>query len=152
MQWANWMSLGIMLPFCVYGTEVGVFHESDQKCFCSFLQAYNVLPWKCRSVLPTAWAISWTSREKESFLMRCSVLFWNYRISRRATVPGWYLLVFFTFPALRNSFWGALPPTVGQSFLLAGSSPKAGGLASAAIWAKCQVGDDDGDWPLPPAV
>ena len=26
-----------------------------------------VLPWKCRSVLPTAWAISWTSREKGSF-------------------------------------------------------------------------------------
>ena len=106
-----------------------------------------VLPWKCISVLPTAWAISWTSHEKGSFLMRSSVLFWNHQISQRATVPGWYLLVFFTFPALRNSFWGALPPMVGQSFLLAGSSPKTDGLASAAIWANCQVGNDDSDQP-----
>ena len=118
----------------MYGTEVGIFHESDQKCFCSLLQAYNGTPLEARSVLPTAWAISQTSHEKGSFLMRSSVLFWNCQISRRPTVPGWYFLVFFTFPALRNSFWGALPPTVGWSFLLAGSSPKADGLASAAIW------------------
>ena len=103
------------------------------------------LPWKCRSVLPTAWAISWTSHEKGSFLIRSSVLFWNRHISQRATVPGWYFLVFFTFPALRNSFWGALPPTVGQSFLLTSSSPKSDGPASTAIWANCWVGDDDGD-------
>ena len=106
-----------------------------------------VLPWKCRSVLPTAWPISWTSHEKGSFLMRSSVLFWNHRITRRATVPGQYFLVFFTFPALRNSFWGALPPTIGRSFLLAGSSPKTDGPASSAIWANCQVGNDDSDLP-----
>ena len=106
-----------------------------------------VLPWKCRSVFPTAWAISQTSHEKGSFLIRSSVLFWNHQISQRATVPGQYFLVFFTFPALRNSFWGALPPTVGQSFLLAGSSPKTDGLASTAIWANCWVGDDDSDLP-----
>ena len=106
-----------------------------------------VLPWKCRSVLPTSWAISWTSHEKGSFLIRSSVLFWNHQISQRATVPGQYFLVFFTFPALRNSFWGALPPMVGWSFLLAGSSPKTDGLASAAIWANCWVGNDNGDLP-----
>ena len=105
------------------------------------------LPWKHRSVLPTAWAISQTSCEKGSFLMRSSVLFWNCQISQRATVPGWYFLVFFTFPALRNSFWGALPPMVGQSFFLAGSSPKTDGLASAAIWANCWVGNNDGNLP-----
>ena len=104
-----------------------------------------VLPWKCRSYLPTSRAISWTSHEKGSFLIRSSVLFWTCQISQRATVPGQYFLVFFTFPAWRNSFQGALPPTVGQSCLWTGSSPKADGLASAAIWANCQVGNDDGD-------
>ena len=81
--------------------------------------------------------------------MRSSVLFWNCWISQRATVPGWYFLVFFTLPAWRNSFWGALPPMVGWSFLLTGSSlPKSDGLASTAIWANCQVGNDnDGDLP-----
>ena len=106
-----------------------------------------VLPWKHMSVLPTAWPISQTSHEKGSFLIRSSVLFWNCWISQRATVPGQYFLVFFTFPALRNSFWGALPPTVGQSFLLAGSSPKTDGPASTAIWANCWVGNDDSDRP-----
>ena len=81
--------------------------------------------------------------------MRSSVLFWYRRISRRATVPGRYFLVFLFFlPAWRNSFRGALPPTVGRSFLLTGSSsPEADGPASAAIWANCRVGDDDGDLP-----
>ena len=106
-----------------------------------------VLPWKHRSYLPTSRAIPQTSHEKGSFLIRSSVLFWNCQISQRVTVPGWYFLVFLTFLALRNSFWGALPPTVGQSFLLTGSSPKADGLASTAIWANCQVGNDDGDLP-----
>ena len=104
-----------------------------------------VLPWKHISVLPTAWAISQTSHEKGSFLIRSLVLFWNCQISQRATVPGWYFLVFFTFPALRNSFWGALPPTVGWRFLLTCSSPEIDGLASAAIWANCWVGNDDGN-------
>ena len=106
-----------------------------------------VLPWKCRLYLPTSWAISWTSHEKGSFLIRSLVLFWNHWISQRATVPGWYFLVFLTLPDWSNSFWGALPPTVGQSFLWTGSSPKADGLASAAIWANCQDGNDDGDLP-----
>ena len=76
------------------------------------------------------------------------MLFWNCWISQRATVPAWYFLVFLTLPAWRNCFWGALPPMVGQSFLLTGSSPKADGLDSTAIWANCQVGDNDGDLPI----
>ena len=79
--------------------------------------------------------------------MRSSVLFWNWRISQRATVPGQYFLVFLTLPAWRNSFWGALPPMVGQSFLLTGSFPKADGPASTAIWANCWVGNNDSDLP-----
>ena len=111
-----------------------------------------VLPWKCKSYLPTSRAILWTNCEKGSFQIRSSVLFWNHQISQKATVPGQYFLVFFTFPAWRNSFWGALPPTVGQSFLLTGSSlPNIDGPASTAIWANCQVGNNEGDLPTPQA-
>ena len=106
-----------------------------------------VLPWKCRSLLPTSWAISRTSHEKGSFQIRSSVLFWYRRILQRATVSGRYFLVFFTFHAFKNSFLGALPPMVGWSFLQAGSSPEADGPASTAIWANCWVGNNDGDCP-----
>ena len=105
------------------------------------------LLWKHRSYLPTSRAVSGTSHEKGNFLIRSSVLFWNCQISQRAIVPGWYFLVFLTLPAWRNSFWGALPPMVGGSFLQTGSSPKADGPASTAIWANCQVGNDDSDLP-----
>ena len=78
------------------------------------------------------------------------MLFWNHWISQRATVPGQYFLVFFTFPAWRNSFWGALPPTVSWSFLLAGSSlPDVDGPATATVWANCQVRDNEGNLPTP---
>ena len=105
------------------------------------------LPWKHMSVLPTSWAISRISHEKGSFRIRSSVFFWYCQISQRATVPGRSFLGFLTFPAFRNSFHGALPPMVGQSFLQAGSSPNADALASTAIWANCRVGNDDGDRP-----
>ena len=132
----------------MYGTEVGIFHETDHICFCSFLQAYYGTPLEVQVILPTSRAILQTNCKKGSFLMRSSVLFWNHQISPRATVPGQYFLVFFTLPAQRNSFWGALPPMVSWSFLLTGSSlPKSDGPASAAIWANCQVGNDDGDLP-----
>ena len=52
---------------------------------------------------------------------------------------------------LRGISSGALPPTVGQSFLLAGSFlPNVDGLASAAIWANCWVGDNSSDLPTSP--
>ena len=75
------------------------------------------------------------------------------QISWRATIPSQYFWGLFTFPSLRNSFWGALPPTVGQSFLLAASSlPDVDGPASAAIWANYWVGDDSGDLPASPSL
>ena len=78
------------------------------------------------------------------------MLFWNCQISQRATVPGWYFIVFLTLPAWRNSFQGALPPMVSQSFLLAGSSsPSVDGPASTAICTNCQVSIDKGDLPTP---
>ena len=73
--------------------------------------------------LPTCMVILQTSHEKGSFQIRSSVLFWNSCILWRATVQGHYLLDFFTWSVCKNSFWGALPPIVGQSFLWAGSSP-----------------------------
>ena len=80
--------------------------------------------------------------------MRSFVLFWKCQISRRATVPVQYFLVFLTLPAWKNSFQRVLPPMVGQSFLLTGSSlPDVDGPASAAIWANCQVSNNEGDLP-----
>ena len=135
------MSLGIIVTlFACMAQRLASPMRDTKNASAASCKHIMALPWKCISVLPTDWAISWTSHKKWSFRMRSSVLFWNHQISQRATVPGWYLQVFFTFPALRNSFWGALPPMVGQSFL-----PKTDGPASAAIWANCQVGNDDGD-------
>ena len=140
------MSLGIIVTLLVcMAQRLASSMRPTKNASAASCRHMMALPWKCRSVLPTAWAISQTSHEKGSFLIRSSVLFWNCQISQRATVPVRYFLVFFTFPALRNSFWGALPPMVRQSFLLTGSSPKTDGPASAAIWANCWVGDDDGD-------
>ena len=142
------MSLGIIVTlFACMVQRLASSMRDTKNASAASCKHIMVLPWKHKSVLPTAWAISQTSHEKGSFLMRSSVLVWNCWISQRATVPGWYFLVFFTFPALRNSFWGALPSTVGQSFLLTGSSPKTDGPASTAIWANCQVGNNDGDQP-----
>ena len=94
--------------------------------------------WKPRSCLPTSWAISWTKCEKGCLHMRSSVLFWNWHISWRATVPGQY-------------FWGlfsghrALPPTMGQRFFLACSSPA--GSECPVFAAIYLVGDDPGNCP-----
>ena len=90
--------------------------------------------------LSTSRATLQTKCKKGSLHIRRSILFWKQWISCRAPVPSWYLWGFLTFPALRNSFWGALPPTVGKRILLAGSSlPNVDGPASTAIWANCQL-------------
>ena len=148
MQPASWISLGIIVTLlaCMAQRLASSMRPTKNASVAS-CRHIMVLPWKCMSVLPTAWAISQTSHEKGSLQIRSSVLFWNHHISWRATVPGQYFLGFFTFPALRNSFQGALPPMVGQSFLTAGYSPKTDGPASTAIWANCWVGNNDGDRP-----
>ena len=80
--------------------------------------------------------------------MRSSVLFWNWWISWRATIPGQYFQGLFNSPTIKNSFLRALPPMIGQSFFWAISSPAdVNGPASAAIWANCPVGDNS--WDLP---
>src|SRR3989338_6106270 len=76
--------------------------------------------WKRRSVLKS-WAISRTRRWKGNLRIKRSVLFWNLRISRRATVPGLKRWGFLT-PPERGADWvflaalvamdlrGAFPP------------------------------------------
>ena len=142
------MSLGIIVTlFACMAHRLASSKRDTKNASAASCRHMMVLPWKCMSILPTSWAISRTSHEKGSFQIRSSVLFWYRQISWRATVPGQYFLVFLTFPAFRNSFHGALPPMAGWSFLWAGSPPNTDGLASAAIWANCWVGDDDGDRP-----
>ena len=145
------MSLGIIVTHFAYMVQRLVpsmrltIYASAASC-----RHFIALPWKCKSYLPTSRAILWTNHKKGNFQIRSSVLFWNCQISQRATVPGQYFLVFLTLPAWRNSFWGALPPTVGWSFLLADSSlQNIDGPASPAIWANCPVSNDEGDFPTP---
>ena len=148
MWQANWTSLGIIVTLLACMAHRLASSKRDTKyASAASCRHMMVLPWKRMSVLPTSWAISRTSHENGSFPIRSSVLFWYRQILQRATVPGRYLLVFLTFPAFRNSFHRALLPTVGWSFLWAGSSPKADGLASAAIWTNCWVSNDDSDQP-----
>ena len=118
--------------------------KSPTKYACAaFCRVKMACTWKHISYHPTSRAISQTGCKKGNLRMSRSILFWNQQISWRATVPGWYLLGFFTFQAGSNSFQGALPPMVGQSFLLASFSlPDIDGPASAAIWANCHVSDD----------
>ena len=145
------MSLGIIVT--LFACMVQRLASSMRPTIYASSASYRriiVLPWKHKSYLPTSRAISWTNCKKRSFQIRSSVLLWNCQISQRAAVPGQYFLVLFTFPALRNSFLGALPPMVSWSFFLAGSSlPDVDGLASAAIWANCWVSNDKGDLPTP---
>ena len=109
MQRANWTSLGIIVTLLACMVHRLASSKRDTKyASAASCRHMMVLPWKRMSVLPTSWAISWTSCEKGSFRIRSSVLFWYHQISWRATVPGQYLLGFLTFPAFRNSFRGAL--------------------------------------------
>ena len=105
--------------------------------------------WRCRwSYFVASWASSWTRCKKRCLHMRSSVLFWNQQILQRATIPSWYFWGLFNMPAFKNSFLGALSPTVSQSFFQAGSSPAGvNSPASAATCASCLVGDDSGNCP-----
>ena len=142
MWWANWISLGIIVTcFACMAQRLVSSMKPTKNASAASCRHIMALSWKHRSVLPTAWAISWTSHEKGRFPDKeLSALLELAGSLRRATVPGQYFLVFFTFPALRNSFWGALPPMVGQSFRLTGSSPETDGPVSTAIQANCWVG------------
>ena len=147
---ANWISLGIIVTLLVCMVQRFASSKSKTRyasaASCRHKTAHA---WKCISYLSTIWAILWTSCTKGHFLMRSSMPFWNQQILQRATVPGQYLWGFFTCPGCKNSFLGALPPTVGQSLLRSGSfSPNVDGMASSAIWANCWVGINDSNLPM----
>ena len=77
------------------------------------------------------------------------MLFWNWQISQGVTVPCQYFWGLLSGAAFRNSLHGALPPTIGWSFLLAGSSPTGSeGPASTTICASCLVGENPGNCPI----
>ena len=149
MRWTSWMSLGIIVTCLAWIAQRLVSSRSPTKYASAASSRVNMAcALKCMSYFPTSRAISQTSCEKGIFWIRSSVLFWNQWISQRATIPSQYFWDLFTFPAFRNSFWGALPPTVGQSFLLASSlPPNVDGPASTSILANCHVSDDSGDLP-----
>ena len=142
---ANWMSLGIIVTlFACMAQRLASSMRDTKNASAASCKHIMALPWKCKWVLPTAWAIlpwegEFSNEELGTLLELPDLLKSN---CARPVLPG--LLYFSCF---KEFLPGALPPMVGQSFLLAGSSPKADGLASAAIWANCQVGNDDGDRP-----
>ena len=146
---ASWISLGIIVTLLACMAQRFASSMSPTRYASAASCRHKMAcPWKHRSYFPTSKAISQTNHEKGSFWMRSSVLFWNWQILQRVMTPGLYFWFFFIFPAVKNSFLGALPPTVGQSFFLAASSLlNRKDPALAAIWVNCQDGDDCGDLP-----
>ena len=119
MQWANWISLDIIVTLLacmaqrLASSMRPVTYASAASC-----RHMMVLPWKHKSYLPTSRAISWANCKKGSCLMRSSVLFWNCWISGRATVPRLVvpgLLNFtsweeFLLGGFASHSWSELPP------------------------------------------
>ena len=116
---ASWMSLGMMVTLLAWIAQRLVSSKSPTRyASADSWRARIAADWNLRSVLKS-WAISLTSLWNGSFLIKSSVDFWYFLISRRATVPGLYLCGFLTPPAVgadflaafvANCFLGALPP------------------------------------------
>ena len=104
--------------FCMYGAKrLASSMRPNQVYFCSLLQAYySALPWKCKSNLPTSKAISQTSCEKGSFLIRSLVLFWNCQISQKSNCARPVLPGLFNFSSLEKFLLGGFA-SHGQSEL-----------------------------------
>ena len=106
---ANWMSLGIMVTLFACMAQRLASSRSPTKYASAASCRHNMAcAWKCRSYLPTSRVILQTSHEKCSFWIRSSMVFWNWWISWRATIPSWYFWGFFSSAACKNSFWGGL--------------------------------------------
>ena len=119
MRLASWISLGMIVTRLAWIAHRLVSSKSPTRyASAASWSAATAELWNRRSVLKS-WAISRTRRWKGSFRIRSSVLFWYFRISLRATVPGLNLWGFFTPPVagadflaafVANCFLGALPP------------------------------------------
>ena len=143
----NCMPLSMILKhFMWMAQRLASSRKLTRKYSAACCRVRTVHTWKCMSYFPTLWAILWTKHEKGSLCRRSSILFWNQWNLQRATIPNQYLWGFFNCPAFRNSFQGALPPMIGQSFFWAGSSSAdIDGPSLAAMSANCLIGDDSGD-------
>jgi len=117
---ASWISFGMIVTLLAWMAHKFVSSNKPTKyASLASWRARTAVDWKRRSVLKSC-AISRTRRWNGAFLINRSVLFWYFRISRRATVPGRYLWGFFT------------PPAVGADFLAAL-------VASCVHWFRCIV-------------
>ena len=154
MWQANWTSLGIIVTlFSCMVQRLASSMRLTTYASAASCRHIMALPWKHKSYLPTSRAILQTNCEKGSFLMRNSVLFWNCQISWRATVLGWYFLVFLTLPAQRNSFWGhCLPQWVGASSWLAPPFPNQMALPLQPSGPTVGLATMMVTWPHPPAI
>ena len=106
--------------------------------------------WKYMLYFPTSWANSQTRCKKGSLHMRNSVLFWNWQISHRATIPGQYLRGLFNLPSPQKLLSGGLASHYQPEFLLGWVLPPTdiNGLILVALSANCLIGDDSGDLPI----
>ena len=136
---------------CVHLAKVGFLQEGSQIVHYRFLQSQDCVHLEVQVIFTNLLVISWTRHEKGCLHMRSPVLFCNWQTLWRATIPSQYFQGLFDMPAFRNPFLGALLPTVGQSFFLAGSSPAdIDGPTSVAICSSCLVGDNSGDFTPSP--
>ena len=96
MRLASWMSLGIMVTRLAWIAH-RLVSSNNPTMYASQASwmANTACDWKRRSDLYSV-AISLTRRWKGNLRMRSSVLFWNFLISLRATVPGRNLCGFLT--------------------------------------------------------
>ncbi|CAL9058230.1 unnamed protein product [Musa banksii] len=119
MRRASWISLGMIVTRLAWMAQRLVSSKRPTRyASAASCSAATAELWKRRSVLKS-WAISRTRRWNGSFRMSSSVLFWYFRISRRATVPGRKRCGFFTPPVagadfraafVASCFRGAFPP------------------------------------------
>ena len=99
MRLANCMSLGMIVTLLAWIAHR--FVSSNKPTMYDSAASYRASTawdWNLRSAL-TSCAISLTRRWNGSLRIKSSVDFWNFRISRRATVPGRNLCGFFRPPA-----------------------------------------------------
>ena len=102
--------------------------------------------WKCMSYFPTSRAILQTSHEKGIFSNKELSTLLELADVTKGHSPWSVLLGPLHLSSLQEFLLGGLASMVGQSFLLAGSSPpNVNGTASAAIWASWWVGDNSSD-------
>ena len=128
--------------FHVDPTKVGIIQEAGQIVLC---RAMTMCTWKHRSYFPAPWVILQTRCKKGACVWAAQCSSGTGGSCRGLVSLAGTFRASYVGQPFRNSLHGALPPTVGWSSFLAGSSPAGSeGPASAAI---CLVGDNPGNHP-----